>query len=75
MSDSSDVLVAARSDPRGAVHASPLIRPVMRPDLGLTPWNPLCSTGWTTTRTDEPVTCRTCLAVMRRRALTLGDRL
>ncbi|NEA42736.1 hypothetical protein [Streptomyces sp. SID11385] len=75
MTDAPGVLVAAAAGPHRAVHASPLIYATTRPELGLTPWNPLCATSVVTSRTAEPVTCRTCLAVMHRRGLTLGDTL
>ncbi|MGW9611877.1 hypothetical protein [Streptomyces diastaticus] len=55
------------------VHASPLTHAPARPDLGLTPRNPLCASTTTIHRAgpDATVDCRTCLAVMRRRNLTL----
>ncbi|MCZ7413112.1 hypothetical protein [Streptomyces sp. WMMC897] len=67
------ILVAATTGPAGVtVHASPTIHRTQRPDLGEAPWNPLCGTTWTPHRHTGPVTCRTCLAAMTRRGLTLG---
>ncbi|MEU2755955.1 hypothetical protein [Streptomyces albidoflavus] len=77
--DRPGLLVAATAvHSRGSrVHASPLTHTPARPDLGLTPWNPLCASTTTIHRAgpDATVDCGTCLAVMRRRNLILGDTL
>lgn len=74
--DRPGLLVAATAvHSRGSrVHASPLTHAPARPDLGLTPWNPLCASTTTIHRVgpDVAVDCGTCLAVMRRRNLTLN---
>lgn len=69
-----DLVPAAGNTVGGTVHASELTLVPARPDLGLTPWNPLCNTGWTHhERPGEAVTCRTCLRLLARRGLRLSE--
>ena len=69
-----DIVPAAGNPSGGIVHASELCLIPARPDLGLTPWNPLCNTGWTHHhRPGAEVTCKTCLRLLARRGYPVPE--